>query len=183
MDMSSVAKQATNPATWSLFSPELYAPHGMCFLWEFPLTTLHVVANAIITISYLSIAWSLYKLVVRRTDIVYSWLVVCFSMFICLCGLTHAFDILVIWYPEYPLQGVLLLWTGIVSSITAWSLNHMLPFAYRLPSMKDIQDHNRLLEERVGERTAELEKALKEKRFCCKKFITESRTTCKLLRP
>lgn len=50
----------------SISSIEEFIPHGMCLLWQPNLLFLHVISEAIITLSYYSIPIALVYFVVKR---------------------------------------------------------------------------------------------------------------------
>ena len=146
------------------FSTHFMAPHGYCLLWLPELIWLHVLANAMIATAYFSIPVGLRLFARQRPDMPFHKIFVLFASFIGLCGMTHVFDILVLWWPAYGFQGLLLLATGIVSGLTAVVLWRILPAALTLPSPSKLQEINQQLnasyeeiEEKVRERTAELE--------------------------
>lgn len=145
------------------FSTNFMAPHGFCFMWLPEIVWLHVVADAMIAIAYFSIPLALWKFAKNRQDIPFRSLFLLFASFITLCGLTHVFGILVLWYPAYGLEGLLMLATGLVSALTAIIIWKSLPLALTLPSPKQYQAINEELkeayhdvEQRVIKRTAEL---------------------------
>lgn len=147
------------------FSDNFYAPHGFCFQWLPEIVWLHVVADILIALSYFSIPIALWYFARRRPDMPYSRVLLLFASFITLCGLTHVFGILVLWKPYYGVQGLVMLLTGIVSSITAIFVWRMMPLALQLPSPAKLQEMNEELarsyeetEKQVMQRTAELEK-------------------------
>ena len=146
------------------FSTNFMAPHGYCLLWLPELIWLHVLANAMIATAYFSIPVGLRWFALKRPDMPFRKIFVLFASFIGLCGMTHVFDILVLWWPAYGFQGLLLLLTGLVSGATAIFLWRILPAALTLPSPSKLQEINQQLnasyeeiEEKVRERTAELE--------------------------
>ena len=75
------------------------APHGYCLLWDPLLVWLHVVADAIIGLSYFSIPVVLAVFLARRRDVEFGWLIALFAVFITACGTTHFMSILVLWVP------------------------------------------------------------------------------------
>ncbi len=140
------------------------APHGFCFLWLPEIVWLHVVADALIAVSYFSIPLALWYFAQKRPDVPFHRVFILFATFITLCGLTHVVDIIVLWKPYYGIQGLLMLLTGIVSSATALFVWRILPRALTLPSPSDLLQANRKLaesyaavEQKVAERTRELE--------------------------
>jgi signal transduction histidine kinase/CheY-like chemotaxis protein len=163
-----------------LFSDSGFMPHGMCYLWQPGVLGLHVVSDALITLAYFSIPFTLLYFVHARKDLQFNRMFVCFAVFIVACGTTHLLEIWVIWYPVYWLSGVVKAITALASVPTAILLAKLVPQALQLPSPSalraanaelereiaerkraeaDIRRMNDRLEERVAERTRELESA------------------------
>lgn len=148
------------------FSGDYMAPHGFCFLWVPEIVWTHVISDALIALAYFSIPIALWRFAKKRPDIPFNKVFLLFASFITLCGLTHVFDILVLWWPYYGVQGLLLLATGLVSASTAILVWRIMPSALVLPSPAKLEQLNRDLqaskdqiEEKVQERTRELELA------------------------
>ena len=169
-------------ADWilSLFSSNGFMPHGMCYLWQPGILTLHVLSDSLITLAYFSIPFTLLYFVRQRRDLQFNWMFVCFAVFIVACGATHALEILTIWHPVYWLSGGVKAITALASVPTAILLVRLIPDALRLPSPSALQRANtelalevaerkrvegevrlanEALESRVAERTRELESA------------------------
>lgn len=145
------------------FSTNFLAPHGYCFLWLPEIVWLHVFADALIALAYFSIPLALWVFVKKRPDMPFRNLFLLFASFITLCGLTHIAGIIVLWYPAYGYEGLLMLLTGIVSAGTAVVVWRILPHAVKLPSPAQFEKMNHELktaytkvEQKVIERTQEL---------------------------
>ncbi len=105
-----------------------YLPHGFCFAWNPRLLWLHVVADAIIWLSYTAIAGTLALFVAgTRRLIRFQSIFFLFGTFIVACGFTHLLDVVVLWQPLYWLQGDLKLLTACASLITAVALPFCIP--------------------------------------------------------
>jgi signal transduction histidine kinase/ActR/RegA family two-component response regulator len=164
----------------ALFSDPDFMPHGMCYLWRPGILSLHVISDALITLAYFSIPFTLLYFVHERKDLQFNWMFVCFAVFIIACGATHLLEIWVIWNPAYWLSGAVKAITALASVPTAIMLARLVPQALQLPSPsalklanaeleREIAERKRAeahirrmndrLEERVAERTRELEKA------------------------
>ena len=146
------------------FSDRFYAPHGFCFQWLPEIVWLHVVADVLVALSYFSIPVALWYFARQRPDMPFNKVLILFATFITLCGLTHVFDIVVLWWPYYGIEGLLMLATGIVSSVTAILVWKLMPKALTIPSPAQLQAMNNALhlsyaevEAKVKERTIELE--------------------------
>ena len=126
-----------------------FMPHGQCFQWLPELLWLHVMADALIVVSYYSIPFALFYFVRNRHDLEYRWVYLLFGLFIFLCGSTHLVSILTVWFPHYWLSGTLKAVTALVSLVTAILLWSLLPKLLALPSPKELLIANRELEKAV----------------------------------
>jgi signal transduction histidine kinase/CheY-like chemotaxis protein len=163
-----------------LFSSTGFMPHGMCYRWQPGILALHVIADSLIALAYLSIPFTLLYFVRRRRDLRFTWMFVCFEVFIVACGTTHLMEIWTVWEPVYWLSGAVKAVTALASVPTAFLLVRLIPTALRLPSPAalqransnleleiavrkraeaEVRHANDLLETRVAERTRELELA------------------------
>jgi len=129
-----------------------FMPHGMCYLWQPGLLSLHVVCDALITLAYFSIPFSLLYFVRKRRDLEFHWMFVCFAIFIVACGTTHLMEIWVVWNPAYWLSGAVKAVTALASVPTAIILFRLIPQALQLPSPSALQRANATLEEQIIER-------------------------------
>ena len=147
-------------ALWDwLFSTDPFVPHGVCVLWRPDLVWTHVVADSVIALAYFTIPLFLVALVRGRSDVKFTWVFHCFAAFILLCGATHVFDIISFFVPLYGLEAAVKIATALASVATAIMVWPLLPKLLALPSQAALKDANARLEERVAERTADLEKA------------------------
>jgi two-component sensor histidine kinase len=157
-----------------------YMPHGMCLLWQPWLVSLWVLSDLLISVSYFAIPFALLKVTRARPDIRHRGIVLLFAGFITLCGITHVLSIVTLWLPIYPPMGWVKLATGLVSMATAVVLFRLVPVFKAIPSPSQLEaanadlrdaiaaheatlaDLRRMrdeLEERVSDRTSELERA------------------------
>lgn len=146
------------------FSDDYMAPHGFCFFWLPEILVLHVFSDVLIALSYFSIPVALWYFAKKRPDMPFKKLFFLFATFITLCGLTHVFGIVVLWFPYYGVEGLVMLATGIVSAFTAILVWKILPKALTLPSPTELEGINAQLkmskdeiEELVLIRTRQLE--------------------------
>lgn len=160
------------------FNTDSFMPHGHCFLWTPSLLWLYIVSDGLIGLSYYSIPLAIIYFVRKRHDLQYNWVFVLFSLFIFACGTTHLISIWTLWHPNYWLDASVKALTASVSIVTAALLWPLIPKALRLPSPAQLQeiirqmevevserkqaelalaDLNTTLEQRVTDRTAELE--------------------------
>ena len=131
------------------FSTSFLPPHGYCFLWLPELVWLHVIANVLIAVAYFSIPVALWRFASKRPDIPFNGIFFLFAAFITLSGLTHIFNILVLWWPAYGLEGLVMLATGIVSIAAAAFVWRILPTALTLPSLAELSTLNETLSRSV----------------------------------
>lgn len=125
-----------------LFSPDGFMPHGHCYLWKPELVWLHVVSDALIALSYVSIPFTLVYFVRKRRDIPFHWMFLCFGMFIIACGTTHMMEIWTLWTPTYWLSGMVKATTAAASVPTAILLVKLLPQALAIPTPTQLSKAN-----------------------------------------
>jgi len=139
---------------------EHFMPHGMCYLWNVPLLTLHVTSDAVIALAYFSIPIILLFFVRKRSDLPFPGIFAMFGLFIVACGMTHVLDIWTIWHPVYWLSGGVKALTACVSFATAVLLVRAVPRALAIKGRADLYqqlaDLNATLESQVLVRTTEL---------------------------
>lgn len=139
-------------AFWSLFSSTNLSPHGYCLLWRPGLLRLHIAADAMISLAYFSIPITLATFIRRRSDLGFGWIAWLFAAFILACGATHVFGIWTLWHPDYGIEGMVKLFTGIVSLVTAIVLWKQLPALVAIPSIIQISAMNEELQAEIRER-------------------------------
>jgi signal transduction histidine kinase len=142
-----------------LISTDGFMPHGMCYSWNPAVIWLHVVSDALITISYYSIPLTLVYFVRRRKDLAFHWMFLLFAGFIVACGTTHLMEILNIWHPTYWLSGCIKAFTAIVSVLTAILLVRLIPKALALPSPEQLRNANTALQREIIQHAAATERA------------------------
>lgn len=136
----------------NFFDSASFMPHGHCYLWREDVLWLNVVSDVLIAISYFSIPIALVVFVRRRTDLAFNWVFRMFAAFIFACGATHILEIWTVWHPDYQLQGLVKLYTALISCATAFALWPLMPKALALPSPALLQAANKRLEEEGQER-------------------------------
>ena len=146
-------------------------PHGHCLLWRWDLLFLHVGGDTLTTLAYFAIPAVLIRLVRKGEDLTFDRVFLMFAAFIFLCGVTHLISLINVWHGYYFIEGLAKISTGVVSAITAIVAWRLLPIAINIPSRarlvaaneelrvarEDILEANIRLEEKVKERTAQLE--------------------------
>jgi PAS domain S-box-containing protein len=129
-----------------------FMPHGMCYQWQPDILALHVVSDGLISLAYFVISCTILAFVRRRIDLKHQWVFLCFAIFVGACGVTHAMEILTIWYPAYWLAGGIKVVTALASVTTATLLIRYFPSALRLPSPSALQIARLDIEREVRER-------------------------------
>lgn len=136
----------------SLFGPDAFMPHGFCYLWNSRLIWLHVISDGLIALSYASIPITLLLFVRKRRDLPFSWIFVCFGVFIIACGATHAMEIWNLWHADYWLAGIVKAVTAAASVPTAVLLARLVPHALDMPSSSEWIRANAALEKEIRDR-------------------------------
>lgn len=142
----------------SLIDSASFVAHGYCLLWQPWLVALYAGSDFLIFVAYALIPFALLRFLRRRPDVRFSRLVGLFAAFILLCGLTHLVSIVTLWFPAYPLHGVLKLVTGGVSMVTAVVLFRLIPALVAIPSPGQLQQANGNLRAEIAAHEATLER-------------------------
>lgn len=135
-----------------IFDTATFLPHGFCLLWRPDLVVLHVASDVMIGLAYFSIPLAIRAFLKRRQDVEYRWVASLFAIFIMMCGTTHFFDIVMLWWPAYGVGGLLKAATALVSLTTALMLWPLLPKIVNLPSPRQLRETNLRLEAEIRER-------------------------------
>jgi signal transduction histidine kinase len=123
-----------------LLDSTMFAPHGICLLWEPGLIWLHVGSDALIAAAYFSIPIALSIFVSKRRDVEFGWVFWAFAVFIMACGLTHVLSIITLWVPVYGIEGLVKAATAIASVFTAAMLWPLLPKLLAIPSPAQLRE-------------------------------------------
>ena len=135
-----------------LFSSGDFQPHGFCYLWNARLIWLHVISDAVIALAYFTIPVTLVWFIRKRRDVPFSWIFVCFGLFIVACGATHLMEIWNLWHASYWLAGVIKAVTAAASIVTAVLLVRLVPHALDLPSPSQWVYANAALQKEIHDR-------------------------------
>jgi PAS domain S-box-containing protein len=122
-----------------LFSSNGFMPHGYCYLWNGRLVWLHIVSDALIFLSYLSISLTLLYFLRKRRDVPFHWMFAWFGVFIVACGFTHGLEIWTLWHATYWLSGAVKAITASASLVTATFLIRFVPAALTMPSPEQVR--------------------------------------------
>ncbi|EGK83486.1 hybrid sensor histidine kinase/response regulator [Microcoleus vaginatus PCC 9802] len=162
------------PDLLSTFFSNNFIPHGHCYLWKPGLVWLHLTSDALTTLAYFSVAVAIVYFTSKRKDLPAHTviLLVGFFFIFALCGTTHLMGIVTLWHPIYWVSGLIKAVTGAWSFYTfTFLLIPLIPVALDTPSpaqlaltnqeleesRRRIQAINVELEQRVQERTSQLE--------------------------
>ncbi|OYD97839.1 hybrid sensor histidine kinase/response regulator [Nostoc sp. 'Peltigera membranacea cyanobiont' 210A] len=162
------------PDFLSNFLSTSFIPHGHCYLWKPGLVWLHLTSDALTAIAYYSVAIAIVYFTNQRKDLPANTVTLLTGYFFvfALCGTTHLMGVVTLWYPIYWFTGLLKAFNAIWSSYAfTFLLIPLIPIALDAPSPAQlaitnqelldsrsrIQSINVELEQRVQERTAELE--------------------------
>ncbi|MEG4235807.1 ATP-binding protein [Microcoleus sp. Pol11C3] len=162
------------PDLLSTFFSTNFIPHGHCYLWKPGLVWLHITSDAVTVLAYYSVAFAIVYFTNQRKDLPAQtvMLLVGFFFIFALCGTTHLMEVVTLWHPIYWVSGLIKAVTGAWSFYTfTFLLIPLIPVALDTPSpaqlaltnqqleesRRCIQAINVELEQRVQERTAQLE--------------------------
>ncbi len=116
----------------TILSSGSFLPHGHCYLWKPAILWAQILSNGSIGIAYVAIASMLAYLVNRGSYLPFKGMGLAFGAFIVTCGITHFFDVLVIWHPLYWLDSGVRIVTAAASVGTAIMLPPLIPRALTL---------------------------------------------------
>lgn len=102
---------------------DIFPPHAVCWLWRWDIILTHFIGDILTALAYYAIPLTLYYLTRkyffdRRLKLIL-WM---YAIFIFLCGTTHIFDVVMIWYINETiliLDGIFRVATGIFSVFSA----------------------------------------------------------------
>jgi PAS domain-containing protein len=104
-------------------------------MWNPGIVCLHVIADALIGLSYYAMAVVLIYFVRKHRDLPF-WIFWMFAGFILACGTTHLMEIWNTWHSNYVLAGVLKVITAVLSVLTTTALTPLAPKALAFPALK-----------------------------------------------
>src|SRR5580704_9925760 len=121
-----------------------FMPHGYCYLWDARMVWLHVISDALITLSYYCIPFVLIYFIRKNRDIPFNRIFWMFGSFILAYGTSHWMEIWSFWQGSYLLAGPL-------KGIAAGALVPLLPKVKPLAVRIRLPEENRKLEEGIAE--------------------------------
>ncbi|QDU73043.1 Autoinducer 2 sensor kinase/phosphatase LuxQ [Bremerella volcania] len=175
----------------NLFDTSDFPQRWYCGEWSAGHGWLHILSDVGIWAAYFAIPGLLAYFLSQRKDIPFRRVFLLFVAFIMLCGLTHLMDAIIFWWPAYRLSGLLKLSTAIVSWGTVVALIYHIPEVLRLRSPEELEreiearkqaeqalrESNDILEQRVQERVAQLDRAnaeIKERDARWRRFVSSN---------
>ncbi|PSN12636.1 PAS domain-containing sensor histidine kinase [filamentous cyanobacterium CCT1] len=145
-------KDSAMVAYWQSLLSGPFIPHGHCYLWRPGLVWLHLLSDALIAVSYWTIAAGLVYFVQRRPDVPFKPLFWLFAAFIAACGATHLLEVWTLWFPTYWVSGAVKALTALISLYTAVELVPRLQPALALPNLTQLMDMNQALQSEISDR-------------------------------
>jgi len=136
-----------------LFRVDQFMPHATCYLRNSKVIALHVSADLLIGIAYVSISTTLAYLVYKaRKDIPFHWMFLAFGLFIITCGFTHFMEVWTVWQPLYWLSGYVKVICAAASVFAALALFPLVPKVFTLINAVKVSEDRRVkLESANGE--------------------------------
>lgn len=162
------------PILLSSFFSTNFIPHGHCYLWKPGLVWLHLSSDVLTAAAYYSVAIAIVYFTNQRRDLPDKTVMLLTGYFFvfALCGTTHLMDVITLWHPVYWVSGSIKAINAVWSAYAfTFLLIPLIPVAIDAPSpaqlaltnqeledsRRRIQAINVELEQRVAERTAQLE--------------------------
>jgi len=145
-----------------------FMPHGHCYLWKPWLLSIHALSDFLIGLAYLGISITLYFLV-KKIQLNFSNVVLCFGVFIGACGMTHFMEVWNLWHSSYWVSGFIKIVTALASVFTGlylYKLRHQIVEFSEAVKVSEsrrqmLESHNVELEQKIEERTAALREAVR----------------------
>lgn len=122
-----------------------FMPHGHCFYWNEMVLFSFLFGEILIWASYMIISTQLAFVFKRGGKIFNREMLLWFMAFIFMCGITHLIAMLNIFYARYIVEGVFLIFTGVVSVISAVRLH-----VAKSLIISQISDDTTQIEEAIG---------------------------------
>ena len=114
-------------------------PRRLCGDWSGGLILLHNVSDALIWLSYIAIPVVLIHFIRRKRDMPFPWIFWLFGAFIVLCGTTHLMEVVMFYWPNYRLAGLIKLATAMVSVTTVIALVPITPIALAMRTTRELE--------------------------------------------
>ncbi len=133
-----------------LFDISGFPPRWHCGDWSLLLGWTTILSDLAIFTAYTAIPVTIALYVRAKRDVPFPHVFWLFCAFIFSCGATHLIEAIIFWYPIYPLQGVVKLFTALVSIAAVLATANIMPKALAIPGIASM---NRQLQQEVATRT------------------------------
>ena len=120
-----------------------------CGQWSNSLGWIHIISDLAIFAAYLSIPLAIAYFLIRRRDVGFKRLFAVFGAFVFFCGIGHAIEAAIFWYPVYRLAGVFKILTAVISWVAVLVTIKVVPSALKLT---DLNRFNTRLRKEIQER-------------------------------
>jgi signal transduction histidine kinase len=128
-----------------------FPPRWHCGEWSPGLGWLTIVSDLAIFAAYTAIPITIALYVRAKRDVPFPHVFWLFCAFIFACGATHLIEAVIFWYPIYPAQALLKVFTAAVSITAVVATAQIMPQALAIPGIAAL---NRQLSAEVAARTA-----------------------------
>jgi signal transduction histidine kinase len=167
------------------FSQSEFMPHIHCYLGKPELVWTMFSTDLLIGLAYMGISITLWWLI-RKINIPFSFVILCFGVFIGACGATHFMEVYTLWHPVYWFAASVKVLTAIASvgtGIYLYQLRHPLILVAEAAKLSeerrlDLEVLTNTLESKVEERTHSLNEALRTRDDFLSVASHEFRTLC-----
>lgn len=142
-----------------LFDPSGFPARWECGHWSEFHGWVHIISDLTIFLAYILIPIHILFLLKKKQNLPFPWLFLLFALFILFCGVVHAIEAVIFFYPVYRFSALIKIFTAIISVATTLVLMPTLPKIVGLKTQAE-------LEKTVEERTKALkyvELALRQK--------------------
>lgn len=129
-----------------------FMPHGHCYFWRPEILWPHVLGDVFTAISYFVIPFLLYRFVKARPDVKYPGVFIAFSLFILCCGITHLLATVSVWNPIYRAEAVAKVTTAMVSMGTVGLLFRLYKPILSIPTPAQLEAANAELRREIEQR-------------------------------
>ena len=143
------ASTASIRSGFGLFDTSGFPRRWECGQWSEALGWLHILSDLAIFLAYVSIPLTIGYFLYRRREFVFHSLFNVFAAFVLCCGVGHAIEALIFWYPVYRLAGVAKLVTAVISWVGVITAIKIVPSALKLT---DLNKFNIRLRKEIHER-------------------------------
>lgn len=117
-----------------------FLPHGHCFFWQSDILWLHVLADSLIFVSYLSIPFALFYYLRKKNTFPFKKFIWLLVSFILLCGATHILNVWTTWSAQYLIEGWIKMATALFSIATAVYLYFIMPRILKFPTPQELKE-------------------------------------------